>query len=60
MKGKGFGLITNIVVGVIGAFVGNYLFGVLGIHMAGLPGAAIEAVAGATALIFVVGILKKV
>jgi uncharacterized membrane protein YeaQ/YmgE (transglycosylase-associated protein family) len=28
MKGKGFGLIGNIVVGVIGALVGGYLAGV--------------------------------
>ena len=60
MKGKGFGLIINIIVGVIGAFVGNYIFGLLGVSIAGLPGAIVEAVAGAVTLLFILGILKKV
>jgi len=31
MKGDGFGLLGNIVVGVIGAVVGGWVFGLLGI-----------------------------
>ncbi|MGE5666081.1 MAG: GlsB/YeaQ/YmgE family stress response membrane protein, partial [Betaproteobacteria bacterium] len=30
MRGGGFGLIGNLVVGVIGAFVGGWVFGLLG------------------------------
>ena len=29
MKGGGFGLIGNIVVGVVGAVIGGFLFGIL-------------------------------
>ena len=39
VKGYGFGLIGNIVVGVIGAFIGNWLFPALGLFdLAGLSG----------------------
>jgi len=31
MKGRGFGVIGNIVVGIIGAVLGGFLFGLLGI-----------------------------
>ncbi len=32
IKGGGFGLMGNIVVGVIGAFVGGFVFGLFGIR----------------------------
>ncbi len=32
MKGGGFGLLGNIVVGVVGAVIGDWLFGLLGIY----------------------------
>ena len=31
MKGDGFGLLGSMVIGVIGAFIGGYLFGLLGL-----------------------------
>lgn len=58
-KGKGFGLLGNIVVGVIGAVLGGYIFALLGISMGGLIGSIITATAGAALLLFVVRILKK-
>ncbi|MGI5310011.1 GlsB/YeaQ/YmgE family stress response membrane protein, partial [Rheinheimera sp. WS51] len=30
MKGRGFGLLGNMVVGIVGAFLGGFLFGILG------------------------------
>ena len=33
MKGGGFGLLLNIVLGIVGGFVGNWLFGVLNINL---------------------------
>lgn len=59
MKGGGFGLLGNIVVGVIGAVVGGWVFGLLGISINGLIGSIITAVAGASILLFVVGLVKK-
>ncbi len=59
MKGRGFGLLGNIVVGIIGSVVGAFLFGFLGIGSGGLIGAIITATAGAALLLFVVGLIKK-
>jgi uncharacterized membrane protein YeaQ/YmgE (transglycosylase-associated protein family) len=59
MKGGGFGLLGNIVVGVIGALVGGWLFGVLGISAGGLIGSILMATAGAVVLLLVVGLIRK-
>jgi uncharacterized membrane protein YeaQ/YmgE (transglycosylase-associated protein family) len=32
MKGKGYGLLMNVIIGLIGAFVGNVVFGILGLE----------------------------
>ena len=39
MKGGGYGLLGDLILGVIGALVGGYLFGLLGITAGGLIGA---------------------
>ena len=59
MKGGGFGLLGNIVVGIIGAVVGGVVFGLLGISAGGLIGSIITATAGAALLLFIVGQIKK-
>lgn len=60
MKGGGFGLVVNLILGVIGAFVGGWLLGVLGISIGGgLIGSLISATIGAVVLVFVVGLFKK-
>ena len=35
MKGSGFGLLVDIVVGIVGAFIGGWLSGLLGISLGG-------------------------
>ncbi|PQA27309.1 GlsB/YeaQ/YmgE family stress response membrane protein [Amnimonas aquatica] len=55
MKGGGFGLIGNIVVGILGSVVGGFLFQSVGVSAGGLVTATI----GAIVLLFVVNILKK-
>ncbi len=60
MKGKGFGLIGNIVVGIVGALIGGWLLGALGVSIGGgLIGSLITATIGAVALLFIVGLIKK-
>lgn len=59
MKGKGFGLLGNIVVGVVGAILGGYLFGILGFAAYGLIGSLITALVGAIVLLFIVGLFSK-
>lgn len=58
-KGGGFGLIGNIVVGIIGAIVGGYVFGLFGITAGGLLGTIITATVGAALLLTIVSIIKK-
>lgn len=59
MKGRGFGLVGNLVVGVVGAVLGGFLFGVLGIHGSGMIGSLITATVGAVVLLFLIGLVKK-
>lgn len=60
MKGFGFGLIGNMIVGIVGAVVGGYLFGALGISAGGgLAGSLITAVIGAVVLLVIVRIIKR-
>lgn len=63
MKGGGFGLIGNIIVGIVGSFVGGWLAGVLGISGAETSGlnipSILTAVGGAVVLLFVIGLIKR-
>jgi uncharacterized membrane protein YeaQ/YmgE (transglycosylase-associated protein family) len=56
MRGGGFGLVGDLVVGVIGAFVGGFLANLLGLHAYGLVGAIVTATVGAVALLAVIRI----
>lgn len=59
-KGRGFGIVGDIVVGVIGAVVGGYLFRKLNISLASFSqttGEIITATAGAIVLLIVIRIL---
>ena len=61
MKGQGFGIVGNVIVGIIGAVVGGYIFGLLGLSVGGgIIGSLITATVGAIALLFVVSVLKKI
>ena len=60
MKGKGYGLLGNMIIGIIGAVLGGVLFGLLGISAGGFIGSLITATVGAILLIFVVRLIKKV
>lgn len=60
MKGAGFGLLINIVLGIVGAYVGSWLFGVLEIGMGGgTLGTIITSTVGAVVVLFVAGLFKK-
>ncbi|NRB61734.1 MAG: GlsB/YeaQ/YmgE family stress response membrane protein [Saprospiraceae bacterium] len=59
MKGKGFGIVMNIILGIIGAIVGGWLFDILGIYTkAGLGGSLITATVGAIAILGISRIFK--
>ena len=58
MKGGGFGLLGDLIVGVVGALLGGLLFGLLGIALGGLIGSLITATIGAIVLIFLLRLIK--
>ena len=51
MRGGGYGIVGDIIVGLIGAFIGGWLFSLLGIGAGGLIGSIIVAFIGACILI---------
>lgn len=53
MTGRGMGVIWDIVVGVLGAFLGGWLAGVLGIAVGGLLVEIVVAFVGALILLFI-------
>ena len=60
-RGKGYGCILNIVIGIIGAYVGNWLLLELGIYIHhGILGTLITAIIGAVAFLFVLNLIKKI
>jgi uncharacterized membrane protein YeaQ/YmgE (transglycosylase-associated protein family) len=59
MKGSGFGLVGDLVVGVAGAFVGVWFLGLLGISSGGLIGLLIAAVIGALLLLYIIRLARR-
>ncbi|MGD1038212.1 MAG: GlsB/YeaQ/YmgE family stress response membrane protein [Roseiarcus sp.] len=59
MRGSGYGLVGDIVVGVIGSFVGDWLLPRLGIHLGeGLVAAIVDATIGALVFLFVLRLVR--
>ena len=60
VKGYGFGLLGNIIIGIIGAFVGTWLLARLGVSLGGgVAGAIINAVIGAVVILFLIGLFRR-
>ena len=60
VRGRGLGLIGNLVVGVIAAFLGGFLLRAVGIIAFGLIGSIIQATIGAVVLLVIIKALRKV
>jgi len=60
VKGGGFGVVGDIIVGVVGALIGGFLFSTLGVSLgAGLLGSIVVATIGAVLLIFLLRLIKR-
>lgn len=59
MKGEGFGLVGNLVLGVVGAFVGGFTLRMIGFDAVGLIGELITATLGAVMLLVLGRVIKK-
>jgi uncharacterized membrane protein YeaQ/YmgE (transglycosylase-associated protein family) len=59
-KGSGLGIIGNIVVGILGSFVGYWLLGQLGIHLGtGWIGAILTGAIGAIIILVILNLLFR-
>jgi len=59
VQGTGFGIVGDLVIGILGAFVGSWLLPELGIHLgSGLLAAIINATIGAVVLLFVISLVR--
>jgi len=60
MGGTGYGLIGDIIIGIVGAFVGGWIFNTLGVGSpwGGLPGTIFIAFIGAVVLLFLLKLVR--
>lgn len=60
VKGGGFGVVGDIVIGIVGALLGGFLFRSLGISAGGgMLGSIIVATIGAIILIFILRLIRR-
>lgn len=56
---RNHGLLTNLLVGVVGAFLGGFIARALGIGFGGFIGSLIIATLGAVLLLFLLGLIRR-
>lgn len=60
VQGTGFGLIGDIVIGIVGAFVAGWLLPLVGFHVGThFVSSVVDAVIGAVIFLFVIGAIKR-
>jgi uncharacterized membrane protein YeaQ/YmgE (transglycosylase-associated protein family) len=59
MKGRGFGLLGSIIIGIIGSMLGAWVAGQLGLSESSLIGTILLGIVGACLLLAIVGLVKK-
>lgn len=59
MKGGGFGIILNLVIGVIGGVLGGWVFGLFGVEFGGILGSLITATIGAIVLLWIASLFQR-
>ena len=58
-KGKGFGLGGNLIVGIFGAMLGGFLFGLIGLEGTGMIGTLVVSTVGAVVRLSLIGKFSK-
>jgi uncharacterized membrane protein YeaQ/YmgE (transglycosylase-associated protein family) len=59
MRGGGFGFLINLLVGIVGAVIGGWVFGLLGIATGGIIGSLVTALVGAILLLWIISLFKR-
>ena len=60
MRGRGLGLVGDLVIGVISALLGGWLFDFLGLSFGGILGSLVTALVGAIILLYLLRLVKRV
>ncbi len=58
MNGTGFGILIDILVGIAGGWIGNFIFNRLNLHFGGFIGELVTAVIGALILLYIVKMVR--
>jgi uncharacterized membrane protein YeaQ/YmgE (transglycosylase-associated protein family) len=58
MRGHGFGLVGDLVVGILGALIGGFIFRFLGVTSFGLIGSLVSATVGAIVLLWLIRLIR--
>jgi uncharacterized membrane protein YeaQ/YmgE (transglycosylase-associated protein family) len=58
-RGHGYGLLGNLIVGVVGALVGGFVIGLVGFLAQGLLAHLLTATAGAVGLLYLVEVIRR-
>ena len=60
VQGTGFGIVGDLIIGIVGAFIGTWLLPQLGIHLGtGIVAAIANATIGALILLFVLRLVRR-
>ena len=59
VQGRGYGVIADIVIGVVGAVLGGFLFSLVGLTAYGLLGSIVMSVIGAVVFIAIVKAIHR-
>jgi uncharacterized membrane protein YeaQ/YmgE (transglycosylase-associated protein family) len=59
VMGRRHGLLTNLVVGVVGAFLGAFIANAMGIAFAGFWGSLVVSAVGAILLLAILGLFRR-
>ncbi len=59
VKGSGSGLLLNMVIGIVGAVLGGWIFGLMGVTTTGKWGSFIMALVGAIVLLLIVSLFTR-
>jgi len=59
MRGHGFGIWVDIIVGIVGAFIGGFVLSLFGFNSYGVIGQLITSIIGAVILLWVVRLFSN-
>jgi uncharacterized membrane protein YeaQ/YmgE (transglycosylase-associated protein family) len=60
MRGRGYGILMDLLLGIVGSMLGGAVFGLLGLYSSGIVGQLVVATVGAILLIYIVRKLRTV